>query len=313
MQKVRTLIRKIIFFNLSILFKWKITRQLMNSIYNNLSWFNKRVFTNHIKNPGLSFTWKIKLLNGVKMINFINKNDKYQFVLGLEYHNISPQICILENEINTCLSKEQMCFDIGANQGMRSYTFLSTSRKTFMFEPNPYLNELNINRCRLNKFSNYKIEPICLSNKNGSEKFYFSNDPSMSSLERDFAERRGVLKAEDVLTKTLDSYIDENNLNVMHPYIKIDTEGHEMYVIEGAENTILRLKPTFLIEIFDKQKVKTLFMKFSKLNYEVFGVNFGDSNILTKINKQEQLDSYSPSDYLFVYQKEVIEGLKKYI
>ena len=89
MQKIRTLIRKIIFFKLNILFKISFTRQIMNMIYNKLSWSNKRIFTNHIKNPGKSITWKIELLNGKKMINYIDKADQYQFVLGLEYHNIS--------------------------------------------------------------------------------------------------------------------------------------------------------------------------------------------------------------------------------
>ena len=310
MQQTRTLIRKITFLLLNILMKVSLFRKIINYIYNNLSWENKRIVTNHIYNPNQNFIWKIKLMNN-RIINMnVNKIDPKQFSLALLYHNISPQLCIIENEINNLLSPNQIYFDIGANQGMRSYLMLSSNRDTYMFEPNPYLNEINLNRCELNNFKNYKIEQLCLSDRDGNQDFYFSIEHSMSSLEKDFAEIRGISKTEVVRTTTLDSYIEQNNLKELYPFIKIDVEGHEMSVLKGAENTIVNLKPTFIIEIFSKEYIVELYKKFSDLGYSIFGINFGSNNIITEIPNIKFLDQYIASDYLFVYQKEIVTYFK---
>jgi FkbM family methyltransferase len=240
----------------------------------------------------------------------VNKNDPMQFSLALIYHNVSPQLCMLENEINNLLSPNQPYFDIGANQGMRSYLMLACGRKTFMFEPNPDLNKINMNRCHLNNFKNFKLEQLCISDKEDIQEFYFSNEHSMSSLEKDFAEVRGVSKKEKVQTTTLDKYIEKNDIKELYPLIKIDVEGHEMNVIKGAEKTIATLKPTFIIEIFSKEHILELYEKLSGLGYSVFGINFGSINIITEIPNSNFLDQYKTSDYLFTYQPNIVDYLK---
>lgn len=311
MQSLRTFVRKIFFKFLNILFLNNLFRNFVNYIYNNVSWEKKRIITNHLINPNENIIWKIKLKNKKVIKTEIDKNDPNQFFLALAYDNISPQLCIIENQINDLLKPNQIYFDIGANQGMRSYLMLSCNRKTFMFEPNPYVNSINLKRCNLNGFSNYKLEKICLSDKEGEQEFYFSNDHSMSSLEKDAAEIRGVERIENIQTTTLDAYIEKNKLNEMHPFIKIDVEGHEMNVLKGAEKTIVNLKPTFIIEIFNKEHIVELYQKFSTLGYSIFGINFGSENIITEIPDVQFLDNYKASDYLFVFQKEIVTFFKK--
>ena len=269
---------------------------------------------NHLKNPNQDFIWKIKLMNGRTIRMFVKKEDPRLFWMAAAYHNISPQLCMIENELNNLLSAEQVYFDIGANQGMRSYLMLDSNRRTFMFEPNPYLNNINKERCELNNFDNYKLEQLCLSDKDGIQTFYFSTEHSMSSLEKDFAEVRGISKEEQVKTTTLDSYIKENDIHGMHPLIKIDVEGHEMNVIKGAEETIQKLKPTFIIEIFSNEHINELYTKFSNLNYSIYGVNFGSEKIITKISNIDALNNYKASDYLFVNQDNIVQYLNnKYV
>ena len=96
----------------------------------------------------------------------------------------------------------------------------------------------------------------------------------------------------------------------MYPFIKIDVEGHELSVINGAKKTIKNLHPTLLIEIFELKHIKEIYNLFSSQGYIIFGVNFGSKNILTEIKTINFLDSYRASDYLFVRQEEIIEGLK---
>jgi hypothetical protein len=55
--------------------------------------------------------------------------------------------------------------------------------------------------------------------------------------------------------------------------IKIDVQGHELKVLEGGKETILRFKPTILIE-FDNTKgseaTLKIFEMLKDLNYKVF-------------------------------------------
>jgi len=276
-----------------------------------VTWENKRIIANHIYNPMQSFVWKIKLMNGQVIKMNVNKEDPLQYGFALLYHNISPQLCVIEHQINNLLNPDQIYIDIGANQGMRSFLFLSEKRETYMFEPNTYLNNMNLDRCKLNNFDNYKIEQLCLSNKEDVSEFYFSNEHSMSSFNKSFAEVHGISKVQKVQTTTLDSYVEKNNLSTMHPLIKIDVEGHEMNVISGAENTIVNLKPTFIIEIIDKAYILELFEKFSLLQYSIFGLNFGNINIVTEIPNIEFLENYQASDYLFAFDTKVVDHFKR--
>ena len=310
MQNVRTQIRKVVFLVINFLFKFKYPRSIINIIYNNCSWENKRIITTHLINPNINFIWKIKLLNGKYLKMQVEKDKIETFNLAFLYHNISPQLCILENDIEQLLDNESYYFDIGANQGMRSYLMLVQKRKTFMFEPNNFLNNINKQRCDLNEFYNYKIEAICISDSVGKQDFYFSNEPSMSSLNKSFSEVNGVSRVEKVNINTLDNYIKVNGINSMYPLIKIDVEGHEISVISGAKETIKTLKPTLIIEIFELNHVKEIFNFVKPLGYEVFGINFGSKDILTQIKTIDFLNSYKASDYLFVYQKDIIDGLK---
>ena len=64
---------------------------------------------------------------------------------------------------------------------------------------------------------------------------------------------------------TLDKY-NFKNISI----IKIDVEGHEINVLNGALNTILKNKPKILIEVWNRPKKKKEFLEFmKKINYKI--------------------------------------------
>ena len=67
---------------------------------------------------------------------------------------------------------------------------------------------------------------------------------------------------------TLDTFVEFHNLNNIS-FIKIDVEGHEKKVIEGAQNTLMRFKPYVQVEISDIQSDSTqsLIKNFDELGY----------------------------------------------
>ena len=85
----------------------------------------------------------------------------------------------------------------------------------------------------------------------------------------------------DIKTIKLDNFDFKNKIS----FIKIDVEGHELNVIEGARNTIEKHKPNLLIEIEEKHTHKKLsesLYYIENLGYKTYILN---NNELVEFNK----------------------------
>lgn len=136
--------------------------------------------------------------------------------------------------------------DIGANIGVWSYWLSKYSKQVESFEPNPKI----FNVLKNIKIKNVNAYNIALSNRSGvadllvpkGSKGFSNQGASLSNIKVG-----GEHKSVSVISKCLDDY---NFSNVS--FIKIDVEGHEHEVIEGATATINKFKPTMVIEMEEK-------------------------------------------------------------
>ena len=144
------------------------------------------------------------------------------------------------------LSDCNRAIDIGANVGVWSYWLSKYAKQVESFEPNPKI----FSALKNIKIKNINSYNIALSNKNGSvdllipkgSKGFSNQGASLSSIKV-----QGEHKSITIEAKRLDEY---NFLDV--DFIKIDVEGHEHEVIEGARETIKKFKPTMVIEMEEK-------------------------------------------------------------
>ena len=133
-------------------------------------------------------------------------------------------------------------FDVGANEGeyakALSGIFNNMNTKIFCFEPSPRIYE------KLQK--NCENIPSIIFNNIG-----FGNEPKKTTLYSN-DERSGLSslfnrkldhfnlqldKTEEVEIQTIDSYCRNNNINEID-FLKIDVEGNEMNVLDGAQQMI---------------------------------------------------------------------------
>jgi FkbM family methyltransferase len=136
--------------------------------------------------------------------------------------------------------------DIGANIGVWSYWLSKYSKQVESFEPNPKI----FNVLKNIKIKNVNAYNIALSNRSGiadllipkGSKGFSNQGASLSNIKVS-----GEHKSVNVQSKCLDDY-NFSNVN----FIKIDVEGHEHEVIEGATATINKFKPTMVIEMEEK-------------------------------------------------------------
>jgi FkbM family methyltransferase len=138
-------------------------------------------------------------------------------------------------------------YDIGANTGWYTMVALSSSQKSIVYSFEPVKEHVDCltETIHLNQEqSRSSIYPIALSDKNGTSKILLAG--TGSSLESDFLEVNNG--TQEVSLHTLDSYSKNNNLK--NPdFIKIDVEGHEYKVLQGAKNLLSESKPVLFVEV----------------------------------------------------------------
>ena len=131
--------------------------------------------------------------------------------------------------------------DVGGHVGLWSRPMIqrANTRYIWAFEPNSSVRECYV--MNISRFDNYTIYPIALGDKN--TKGYLN-------VEKDNSGNTNIdpIKSGDTEIKTLDSF----NLNQID-YMKVDAEGYEYNIVQGAKETIERCKPFVHLEMKTKR------------------------------------------------------------
>jgi len=168
------------------------------------------------------------------------------------------------------IKQNEIVYDIGANIGLYS---LATSKcqpdaLIYAFEPNPETFAKLKANLALNKTSNnVKPQQVAIGNTDGESSFMISSEQERSSLITSSATfgAAQVKKTVKVTVRTLDSFIDQ----IPAPqHIKIDAEGSEANILEGAAQTIRRYKPLLYIEPHSFELEDQIGMILQLLEYE---------------------------------------------
>lgn len=141
------------------------------------------------------------------------------------------------------LTEDSNCIDIGAHKGAALTEMMRVAPygKHIAYEPLPFLHKYLVDR-----FPSADVRLAAVSNEEGETSFAFvKNLPTMSGLrERSYPVRPRIEKI-SVRMETLDGCLPVGYIPTL---IKIDVEGAERLVIEGAIQTISKYKPIVVFE-----------------------------------------------------------------
>ena len=177
-----------------------------------------------------------------KRILFIIQRFKYPleievfitfYIFGLKQYNIKN---IFE------VKNDAVVFDIGAFKGDTAYFFskkCSNKARIYAFEPDE-----NNYKILLKIKDKYKLNNVIASN------ILFSN----SETEINFLSMDLNRPAVKMKSTTIDKFVEENNIEKIY-YIKMDVEGAEKNILEGAIKTIKKFKPSLAIAIYHGGKL----------------------------------------------------------
>lgn len=191
-----------------------------------------------------------------------------------------------EPEVTACIAVElqndaqPQILDIGANIGLISLGLLAAKKNAsvFAFEPGPHQHMLLKKTIAGNQLeSRIVLSDVALSNKKGEATFRIHSSRDASGDGFVDTERAGPTKSITVQTDTLDNWWNAAGKPAIN-FIKMDTEGSEYYILQGAREMLCELKPKMLIEInlqnirnypFSLQDLLTLI---DSLNYELYSM-----------------------------------------
>jgi len=177
----------------------------------------------YIKTDQLGFKWIIR---------------RDSFFLGIFHDKFGPEI---DDEIQTYQllrtlgSSEKTFVDIGAHVGRYAVRLSKHYHHIIAIEPDPFNFEGLRRNLGLNNVKNVRALNLAASNKKGNSALYSAGAGSRLDVVRLHK------RIYNVQTDSLDNLVDHADV------VKIDVEGHEVEVLEGASRVIAQ-KPIFVIE-----------------------------------------------------------------
>jgi len=133
----------------------------------------------------------------------------------------------------------EVIFDVGANIGQSTIEYKSyfPNAEVYAFEPiNQTFEELKSN---VNTLQSVYLNKFALSSSSGSKEIYLSASSLTNSLRNQVCHQSKLVDSEVIQTKTLSDYFEEKNLDKID-FLKTDTEGHDLEVLEGGSNLLDR-------------------------------------------------------------------------
>ena len=186
--------------------------------------------------------------------HYLLEAKKSQFPMEYQKIQRDKSITYVEN-FNTAI-------DIGACVGFWSRDLCKIFNKTICFEPYKKSSDCLIKN--LKEFNNYELFNVALSNQSGKNKLLVSEEGIGGNSLNGFGMKD--YKSIEIETKQLDDYRFTNI-----DYIKIDVQFYELFVLEGATETLKINNPLLCIECARRNKEELEYVK--KIND--FLVNLG--------------------------------------
>lgn len=196
----------------------------------------------------------------------------------------------------------RLCLDIGANVGNYSKMILeNTKAKVISFEPNKFSYKI-LKRIEIGNKKRFKCFNLAASNKNkNGYLFYGTKTSELASMMKHANKLKftnaGNVNKMKIKLSTLDSMYKKNKkLFKGLDFIKIDTEGHELEVLQGLKNILRDLKPKFLqIEFNTHQLLKNI----TVIDYKKVLKNYNTFRLLPFGKKLLSINVIKPEDNIF--------------
>ncbi|HEY8937844.1 MAG TPA: FkbM family methyltransferase [Cyclobacteriaceae bacterium] len=188
------------------------------------------------------------------------------------------------------LKHDSVVFDIGANVGYLTLNFARTCSHghVYSFEPDTQNREALLTNIKLNTFQNINTYKVALGSQRGKASLYkyYPGNPGTNRI----LNEKPITKhtVEEVNVITLDNFVDEEKISKVD-LIKVDVEGFEKFVIEGARKVISKWKPVLFVELVEFNVNQQGYTCASLVEFiESFGYEVKDATTMSAVDKSKK-------------------------
>ena len=190
-------------------------------------------------------------------------NNLY-FLIEQEFNESNPH-CYTTSPIS--LTPESIVIDVGACEGLFAFRLLKANqcRKVICFEPLPAMATLIEQAAEeLGISDGLVVETRAASDLNGPVRLVATDNPDACHIEPCDSKPEKA----DAQSVRLDDYLREKGLQLNeHDLIKVDAEGADLSVIEGASESIKKYRPQIAVTTYhDDSHVSAISQKLKALN-----------------------------------------------
>jgi FkbM family methyltransferase len=299
-MKIKSNLRSVIRHGFAALMLNRTTVSLYNQIFERSPHWLANILVRLHTRPNFDFIWTTSLLNGhtIRVPVRANNLRSWEFAHAYHWHDIG-----IRNLEYALLSKhcgngnEVIFLDIGANMGVRSLVPLSMGIRSVLFEPNRTLRQFSEELFQFNQLQNYEIVNVCLSNFEGSARFYVSSNSYLSSLDRAWLPDGEMATEINVAVRTLDDWLSGRpDISQQAAIVKIDVEGAEFSVLSGGRRFIAERRPQIIVEVAPDNR-KRIFEFCKEIDYRIFQIREADHLALDALNQNQFLGNLAATNF----------------
>ncbi|OUR98863.1 hypothetical protein A9Q84_05475 [Halobacteriovorax marinus] len=176
--------------------------------------------------------------------------------------------------IEKYINDEDVFFDIGANIGHFSFYFKRKFKnlKCLLFEPHPVLSSCVRKTIKYSNLTDIDVHEVALSDKDSTLEFFEDtfNDGGHSLISDKISKRSQQGNSFKVVAVTMDEYVKDLGIRRID-FMKIDVQGAEFMLLDGAKSTIAKFSPKIFVELENAHVLK-FWNKLEELTSKTFKV-----------------------------------------
>ncbi|MGI0483606.1 FkbM family methyltransferase, partial [Geminocystis sp. CENA526] len=245
----KNLIYKLIDNRITRIFRPKIDRFLAStklglSLYNLIANQQSPLIRHYLHSQSSKslYNYSIDFKKDFFVLNFVN--GKVNIPLRSEHSGFDwdAALSVLGHDVEVkevyriylCVVTSPRFFDIGANFGTHTALFLANQAEVYSFEPLPQCKAYFFDLCQVNDWEYHNWHEIGLSDKDGIVTLtYPKGQEWLATIGTPIIQnqqKQEYLQSNEIKIACLDNF----QLNYKNALLKIDTEGHELSVLNGA-------------------------------------------------------------------------------
>jgi FkbM family methyltransferase len=225
------------------------------------------------------------IVQGSKM--FLDPGDSLDLSINGVYGELDTKI------IRDNIKEGDIVIDIGANIGYYTLIFaqlVGSSGKVFAFEPEPKNFEILRKNIEINNYQNIIAEQKIVSDESGMTKLFIAEQGIVGHRINQQKSSQKFIEVESII---LDNYIKKLNLDNKINFIKIDVEGSEPKVLEGAKEIMQKSNQLKIFTEFNREFVKKYGIEPKEMidllyrnGFKIYLPNYKENKInLTNVNE----------------------------